>query len=121
MQRGPSLGAVVAAAHGLAVDCDRIEGNRPAGANPIHEAGGEQVRIDPVHHDVEPAPRGDPPVERQETLQEGKVSLSPIGDGLETVAIGDRGADAHKQNVVELVGNVFRTPFVLNPREVIQK
>ena len=49
------------------------------------------------------------------------MSLSPIGDGLETVAIGDRGADAHKQNLVELVGHVFRTPFVLNPGEVIQK
>ena len=49
------------------------------------------------------------------------MSLSPLGDGLETVAIGDLGADAHKENLVELAGNVFRTPFVLNPREVIQK
>ena len=69
MQRGPSLGAVVAAAHGLAVDGDRVERLGPAGANPVHEAGGEQVRIDPVHHDVEPAPRGNPPVEGQETPQ----------------------------------------------------
>ena len=96
MQRGPSLGPVVAAAHGLAVDGDRVERLGPAGANPVHEAGGEQVRIDPVHHDVDPAPRGNAPVERQESPQKPEMVLSPIGDGLEAVAFGDRGADAQQ-------------------------
>ena len=94
MQRGPSLGPIVAAAHGLAVDGDHVERIGPAGARPVHEAGGEQVRIDPVHHDIEPAPRGNAPVERQEPLQELEMGLSPIGDGVETVALGDRGANA---------------------------
>ena len=94
MQRGPSLGPVVAAAHGLAVDGDRVERIGPAGADPVHEACGEQVRIDPVHHDIEPAPRGNPPVERQEPPQELEMGASPISDGVEAVALGDRGANA---------------------------
>jgi hypothetical protein len=94
MQRRSSRGPVVAAAHGLAVDGDRVERIGPAGADPVHEAGGEQVRIDPVHHDVEPAPRGNAPVERQEPPQELEMGASPISDGVEAVALGDRGAHA---------------------------
>jgi hypothetical protein len=60
MQRGPSLGPVVAAAHSLAVDGDRLERLVPAGADPVGEAGAEQARIDPVRQDIEPAPRGNP-------------------------------------------------------------
>jgi len=96
MQRRPSLGPVVAAAHGLAVDGDHVERIGPAGADPVHEAGGEQVRIDPVHHDVEPAPRGNSPVERQKPPQELEMVVTPISDGVETVALGDRGADAQQ-------------------------
>ena len=80
-------------AHGLAVDRDRVERIGPSGADPVHEAGGEQARIDPVHYDVEPAPRGNSPVERQEPPQEFEMGASPIRDGLEAVALGDRGAN----------------------------
>ena len=121
MQRRPSGGAVVAAAHGLAVDGDRVERRGPAGAHPVHEAGGEQARIDPVHHDVEPAPRGNAPVEGQESPQEREMGLSPVGDGVETVAFGDRGAHAHKQNLVQLVRHAFRTALVLDPGEMIKQ
>jgi hypothetical protein len=121
MQCAPSGGAVVAAAHGLAVDGDRAEGLGPAGAHPVPEAGGEQIRIDPVHHDVEPAPRGNPPFERQESPQELEMGLSPVGDGVEAVALGDRGADAQQQNLVQLVRHAFRTSFVLDPGKVIQQ
>ena len=120
MQRRSSLGPVVAAAHGLAVDGDRVGRFGPAGANPVHQAGGEQVRIDPVHHDIEPAPGGNSPVERQEPPQELKMGASLIGDGVEAVALGDRGADAQQQNLVQLVSHVFRTAFVLDPRKVVQ-
>jgi hypothetical protein len=121
MQRAPSLGPVVAAAHGLAVDGDRVERLGPAGEDPVHEARGEQVRIDPVHHDVEPAPRWNPPVEGQEPLQELEMGLSPVGDGVEAVAVGDRGADAQEQNLVQPVRHAFRTPLVREPGEVVQK
>jgi hypothetical protein len=94
MQRGPSPGPVVAASHGLAVNGDRLDRLGPAGADPVHEAGGEQVRVDPVHHDVEPAPGRDPPVERQEPPQELEMGASPNRDGVEAVALGDRGAHA---------------------------
>ena len=121
MQRGASCGPVVAAPHGLAVDGDRLNRLGPAGANPVHEAGGEQVGINPVHHDVEPAPRGNPPRERQEPPQEPEMDLSPVGDGVETVAFGDRGADAQEQNLVQLVRHAFRISLVFDAREVIQK
>jgi len=121
MQRGPSLGPVVAAAHGLAVDGDHVERIGPAGADPVHEAGGEKVRIDPVHHDIEPAPRGNSPVEGQEPPQELEMGASPIRDGVEAVALGDRGANAQQQNLVQLVSHAFRTPFVLDPGKVVQQ
>ena len=105
----------------LAVDGDHVERIGPAGANPVHEAGGEQVRIDPVHHDVDPAPRGNAPVERQKPPQELEMVASPISDGVEAVALGDRGADAQQQNLVQLVSHVFRTAFVLDPGKVLQQ
>ena len=121
MQRSPSLGPIVAAAHGLAVDGDHVERLGPAGADPVHEACGEQVRIDPVHHDVEPAPGGNPPLERQEATQKIEMPVSPPRDGFETVALGDRGADAQKQNLVELVCNALRTSLILDPGKVVQQ
>jgi hypothetical protein len=121
MQRGPSPGSVVAASHGLAVNGDRLERLGPAGADPVHEAGGEQVRVDPVHHDVEPAPGRDPPVERQEPSQELEMAVSPVGDGLEAVALGDRRADAHQQHLVQLVRQAFRTSLVLDPGKMLQQ
>ena len=111
----------MAAPHGFVVDGDRVGGIGPAGANPVHEAGGEQARIDPVHHDVEPAARGNSPLEGQEPTQEVEVSLSPSRYGVEAIAIGDRRADAQKQNLVQLVGRVFRTAFVLDPGKVVQQ
>ena len=121
MQRSPSLGPIVAAAHGLAVDGDHVERLGPAGKDPVHEARGEQDRVDPVHHDVEPASGRDPPFERQEPPQEIEMSISPIGDGVEAVALGDRGADAHKQNLVQLVRHALRAPLVLDPGKMVQQ
>jgi hypothetical protein len=46
-RRGPSLGPVLSAAPGLAVDGDRVDRLGPAGAYPVHEGRGEQPRIDP--------------------------------------------------------------------------
>src|SRR5208282_1344880 len=69
----------------------------------------------------EPAPRGNSPVERQKPPQELEMVVSPISDGVEAVALGDRGANAQQQNLVQLVSNAFRTPFVLDPGKVVQK
>jgi hypothetical protein len=121
MQRGPSLGPLVAAAHGLAVDGDRVERIGPAGADQSHEARGEPARIDPVHHDIEPAPRGNAPVERQKPPQELEMVASPISDGVEAVAFGDRGAHAQQHNLVQLASHAFRTSLVLDPGKVIQE
>ena len=38
-----------------------------------------------------------------------------------SLRISDRGADAQEQNLVQLVGDVFRTPFVLDPGNVVQR
>ena len=51
-------------------------------------------------------------MEGQEPPQELEMGLSPVGDGVEAVALGDRGADAHKQNLVQLVRHVFGTSSV---------
>ena len=121
MQRGPPLGPVVTTPHGLAVDGDRVERFGPAGEDPVDEARGEQGRIDPVHHEIEPAPGGNPPVEIQEPPQELDMGPSPLGDGVETVAIGDRGADADQQDLVELVRHAFRAALVLDPGKMVQQ
>jgi hypothetical protein len=102
MERGPSLARSWLRRTGLAVDGDPVERIGPAGADPVHEAGGEQVRIDPVDHDIEPASRGNSPVERQEPPQELEIGASPTRYGLEAVALGDRGANAQQPNLVQL-------------------
>src|SRR5208282_253883 len=50
-----------------------------------------------------------------------KMGASPIRDGVEAVALGDRGANAQQQNLVQLVSHAFRTPFVLDPGKVVQQ
>ena len=49
------------------------------------------------------------------------MGLSPVGDGVETIALGDRGAHAHQQNLVELVRRAFRASLVLDPGKMIQQ
>lgn len=49
VQRYLSGGPVVAAPRGLAVDGDKLGPAGPSLANPGHEAGRKQIRIDPVH------------------------------------------------------------------------
>ena len=89
MQRGAAFRTVMAAAHGLAVERNRVGRIGPAGAHPVHEAGGEQLRIDTVRHDVEPSPAGNAPIKGQETPEKAEMSLSPGADGVETVTIGN--------------------------------
>ena len=96
MQRRSSLGPVVAAAHGLAVDDDHVERIRQAGADPVDEAGDEQIQIDPVHHDVEQRPEGTPQ-SNGETAAKLEIIISPISDRFEAVTLGDRRANAQQQ------------------------
>ena len=49
------------------------------------------------------------------------MRLAPSRDGVETVAVGDRGADAQEQNLLELVSDAFRLARVLDPRKMMQK
>ena len=93
----------------------------PAFANPVEKAGGEQFRIDPVHREVQPTARRNAPIVGQKLAQEPKMRLSPSRDGVETVAVGDRRADAQEQNLVELVLDAFRLARVLDPRKMMQK
>ena len=66
-------------------------------------------------------PWGNSPDEGQEPPQDLEMSLSPIGDGVEAVALGDRGANAHEENLVQPVSHAFRTSLVLDPGKVVQK
>ena len=65
-------------------------------------------------------PEGTPLV-GQETTQKTEMRVSPRRDGVETVAIGDRGADAQEENVVQLVSDVFRARLILDPGEVAKR
>jgi hypothetical protein len=49
------------------------------------------------------------------------MAIAPSRDGVETVAVGDRRADAQEQNLVELVLAAFRLARVLDPRKMMQK
>src|SRR5271157_4477078 len=66
-------------------------------------------------------PEGTPQSNGRNRRKNPKMVVSPISDGLEAVAVGDRGADAQQQNLVQLVSYVFRTAFVLDPGKVLQQ
>ena len=97
MQRGFAGGAVVAATRGLAVDGDELRGIAAQFARPGHEAIREQVRIEAVEKEIEPAGARHAMVIGQETAQEVEMGLAPGGDVVEVVAGSDAGADHQEQ------------------------
>ena len=89
----------MAAARGLAVDGDEFRSVAPQFACPGHEAIREEVRIDAVQKDIEPAGAGHAMVIGQEAPQEVQMRLAPCGDIVEVVTGGDAGADDKKQHL----------------------
>jgi hypothetical protein len=58
----------------------------------------KEVRIDPVHHDAEPTRPAGTPQSKGRKLRELEMGLSPVGDGVEIVTIGDPGP-THKSGI----------------------
>ncbi len=98
MERGLSRGAVMAAARGLAIERDEARSVRAKVARPVHEAVREQVRIDAVHKDVQPARAGNAMMIGQKTAQKRQMVLAPFGDVVEIVARCNAGADDKKKH-----------------------
>jgi hypothetical protein len=77
----------------LAVDRDKVDRIGPPLGHPGGEAGREEFRVDPVHHDPQPVLAGHAPVIGLEAAQKGEMRLAPGGDLVVVVAARDRRTD----------------------------
>ena len=78
-------------------------------------------RIDPVHHDGQPAPRRHAAVERQEAAREGDMLFAPDGDRIVIVAIGDRPADRQEQKLRHGKRHAAQLAGIVDAREMIEQ
>ena len=121
MQRRLAGGTVMAAARGFAVDGDEFGGIAAQLARPGHEAVGEQVGVDAVQKDIEPAGARHPVVIGQKAPQEGEMGPAPGGDIVEVVAGGDAGADDEKQDLRQRMRHPPLFAPVFDDRKMIQQ
>ena len=121
MERRLALAAIMAAPRCLAVDGDQFGPIRPARAHPACEAGRKQRRIDPIHHDRQPAPTRNTMIIRQKSAQKLKMPRTPQPDRIIIVAIRNRTAHDQKKDLRQRKRDPMRRPWILDHGKMIQQ
>jgi len=121
MQRRPSAATIEAATRRLAVECDQSRGLRPERRRPRHEDLREELRVDAVHRDAQPAGARQAVVIGQEAAQETEIVLTPLDDLVEIVAGADRPAHHQQQHLRQRMRHPPGFPIVRRRRETIRQ